>query len=432
MLPQPISWSEPQEDKPNLFAGSPHSDLALALQQHVLEGLSPELALDLVLHEVVIRAADASAASAAALALARDGEMVCRASTGQHAPDLGIRLNTSDGLSGACLSTHEPQLCLDTESDARVDAATSRRLGIRSMLIVPILDGDTLVGVIEVFSPDPNTFSPAHDMLLESFARSCARLRRLAIELAQNPPQPAAEFLSPDRAPLVLAAPLPARKARTRADIWALVLGGLVIASAVALSFMIGSRVGWSGSSASNAPAKVPGAIVADPTRATAPQPAPKNNSGALPRRSSSTAAANPSPASNGLVVYDQGKVIFRLKPTPNAAQKQAATESESAGSAKPAVVWLAPDASEQRLRHRVEPQYPAEALAAHRSGDVTLEVIVGIDGSVASIRTLSGDPLLAEAAATAVREWHYEPYRLQGRAAEFQTDVTLKFALPD
>jgi hypothetical protein len=30
------------------------------------------------------------------------------------------------------------------------------------------------------------------------------------------------------------------------------------------------------------------------------------------------------------------------------------------------------------------------------------------------------------------VRAWRYEPYRLQGRPAEFQTDVTLKFALPD
>ncbi len=354
--------------------------------------------------------------------------MVCRASIGQHAPDLGIRLNTRDGLSGACLGTHEPQLCLDTESDPRVDAATSRRLGIRSMLIVPILDGDTLVGVIEVFSPDPNTFSPAHDMLLESFARICARLRRFAIELAERPPQPAAELLPPDRPTLVTAAPLSPQTSRSSSDIWALVLGGLVIASALALSFMIGSRVGWSGSS----PAKVPGAIAADSTRANAPQPAPKNNSGTLPRKSSSTPAVNPSPAPNELVVYDQGKVVFRMKPAPQAAQKQAAPESGSAVSAEPAVVWLAPDVSEQRLRHRIEPQYPAEALAAHRSGDVRLEVIVGTDGSVASVRTLSGDPLLAEAAATAVREWHYEPYRLQGRAAGFQTDVTLKFALPD
>jgi TonB family protein len=422
MFPQPMSWSEPQENKPNSIAGLPHSDLALALRQHVLEGLSPELALDLTLHEVVVRAADATAASAAALALVRDGEMVCRASTGQHAPDLGTRLNTRDGLSGACLGTREPQLCLDTETDPRVDAATSRRLGIRSMLIVPILDRDSLIGVIEVFSADPNTFSPAHDILLESFARTCARLRQLAVELAQSSPQPEAELLSP----LALAAHLPAHKPRTSSELWTLILGCLVAASAVALSFMIGSRIGWSGSSASNAPAKVPGAIPAESTRATAPQPAPKNNFG----KPNSKAAVNPAPASNGLVVYDQGKVVFRLKPAPHAAQ--GSSESGSATPANHAVVWLAPEVAERRLKQRVEPQYPAEARAAHRSGDVVLEVIVGTDGHVASVRTLTGDPLLAEAASSAIRQWHYEPPRVQGLPAGFQTEVTLKFALPD
>jgi TonB family protein len=424
-----MSWSEPPEDKPNPFAGLPHSDLALALRQHVLEGLSPELALDLVLNEVVVRAADATAASAAALALARDDEMVCRASTGRHAPDLGIRLNTRDGLSGACLSTREPQLCLDTETDPRVDAVASRRLGIRSMLIVPILDRDDVIGIIEVFSPEPDTFSPAHDMLLESFARTCARLRRLAVELEQSGPQPAAELLSPDRPPLALDAPLPHWKTRTSSELWTLVLGCLVISSAVALSFMIGSRIGWSGPVASNAPV-VTGVPATDSTRTNGSQPAQKNNSGSPPKRPDSTAAVNPSPASNGLVVYEQGKVVFRIKPAPHAARGQA--ESSGAVPADRAVVWLAPDIAEQRLRQRIEPLYPAEARSAHRSGDVVLEVIVAKDGSVASVRALSGDPLLAEAAASAVRAWRYQPYRVQGLPAEFQTDITLKFALPD
>ena len=48
------------------------------------------------------------------------------------------------------------------------------------------------------------------------------------------------------------------------------------------------------------------------------------------------------------------------------------------------------------------------------------------------STRPLSGDPLLTAAAADAVRHWHYEPYRVQGHPAQFQTDVTLKFSLPD
>jgi protein TonB len=94
--------------------------------------------------------------------------------------------------------------------------------------------------------------------------------------------------------------------------------------------------------------------------------------------------------------------------------------------------VWLAADLAASRLVHRVEPNYPAEALSAHRSGDVVLEVLVNRDGTVASMRSLRGDPLLATAASDAVRNWRYEPYRVRGQPAEFQTDVTLKFSLPD
>jgi protein TonB len=94
--------------------------------------------------------------------------------------------------------------------------------------------------------------------------------------------------------------------------------------------------------------------------------------------------------------------------------------------------VWLAPDLADSRLRERIEPQYPAEAQAAHRTGEVVLEVVVAADGSIASVRPVSGDPLLASAAADAVRSWRYEPYRVQGLPAEFQTDVTLKFSLPE
>jgi len=192
---------------------------------------------------------------------------------------------------------------------------------------------------------------------------------------------------------------------------------------------MIGSRIGWVGSSAPNARAGM-GASATDSSRTTDSQPAKKNSLGAP--KGSNSAAVNPSPDSNGLVVYDQGKVVFRMKPAPHAAQNKTTSESESSVSPQPAVVWLAPDIAEQRLKQRVEPLYPAEARAAHRSGDVMLEVMVSTDGSITSVRALTGDPLLAEAAATAVREWHYEPYRLQGRAAEFQTNVTLKFALPE
>ena len=140
MCPLLMSRSEP-EPSGAIFPAEP--TLNRILEQQVEAGFPPELALDLVLQELVMRAVDATGANSAALALARGGdEMICRAATGLHAPDLGVPLNTHDGLSGACLRTRQPQFCVDTESDPRVDSAIARRLGIRSMLIVPVLDQD--------------------------------------------------------------------------------------------------------------------------------------------------------------------------------------------------------------------------------------------------------------------------------------------------
>src|ERR1019366_589598 len=168
-------------------------------------------------------------------------------------------------------------------------------------------------------------------------------------------------------------------------------------------------------------------------------------------------------PAADELVVYEKGKVIFRMKPAPTKpdqakpdlakhpqqkpdSTKQASdsiVEASSTTRIAPAKiattkiaplqgVWLSPEKAETRLLSRTEPQYPPEALAAHRSGNVVLEVHVAEDGSVSSVRTLSGDPLLAAAAAEAVRTWRYQPYRLHDHPSQFQTDVTLTFTLPD
>src|SRR2546423_1063038 len=143
MLPLSRSLSDPHAEDWNPVS---QSDLVQALERQIAGGFPPGLALDLILNELVVRASTATRARSAALALKRGDEMVCRAATGDHAPDLGIPLNTRDGLSGACLRTGQSQLCLDTETDPRVDAATSRRLGIRSMLVVPVLDGEELAG----------------------------------------------------------------------------------------------------------------------------------------------------------------------------------------------------------------------------------------------------------------------------------------------
>jgi TonB family protein len=441
MCPLPMPRSEP-EPVEAIFPARP--DLNRILEQQVEAGFPPELALDLVLNELVVRAVDATGASSAALALARGDEMVCRAATGLHAPDLGVPLNTRDGLSGACLRTRQPQLCADTESDPRVDAAIARRLGIRSMLIVPVLDEDELVGVLEVFSSDPSAFSEHEQTLLEASARDCARIRHAAADLGRRPPAalalvPSGQEQSQTETPLPTSpafvdVPASPRKTQPLYETWTLILGTLAILAAVALSFMIGFRTGWLFTSPRSAQVQVPSSS-SEAAKPSAPQTAPAGKSASLsrPAPSASTKQAAPTPGAEELVVYDHGKVIFRMRPaTKKSAASPVVDASETTRIPPSPGVWLAPDQAERRLRNRIEPQYPADALAAHRSGEVVLEVLVAEDGSVASIRTLSGDALLAAAAADAVRQWRYEPYRQHEQPSQFQTDVTLKFALPN
>lgn len=509
MLPHPLSRSAPAA---NDHPPRPLQDLAILFEQHAAAGFPLDLALDLVLNELVVRAADATHATAAALALLRGERMVCRAATGLHAPDLGIPLDTRDGLSGACVRTRMAQLSADTESDAYVDPSISRRLGIRSMLVVPVFDHEQvgpdqkppLTGVLEVFSPFPNTFTEHAQILLADFADECARICRVAANFKTRPPAPPisldedlitsdtenggtsappvqsevqpsslssdeedeasrifeAEILTPPTQESDL--PPPIAPPRQPYEAWTLVLGALVIVAAAFFSFMIGSRIGWLRTSQ-------PASTIASQPAQSGDQPAspsssagPTKSSASARRkepakakpasRSGTGATEGPAASSDDLVVYDKNKVIFRMGPTQVEKQTPPPTNKMSdQGSAERAVppqslsskaqggstnpphaVWLAPAQAESRLLSRVEPQYPADALAAHRSGDVTLEVHVAEDGTVSSVRTLAGDPLLAEAATQAVRHWRYQPYRSKDQPSQFQTDVTLTFSLPN
>jgi periplasmic protein TonB len=84
----------------------------------------------------------------------------------------------------------------------------------------------------------------------------------------------------------------------------------------------------------------------------------------------------------------------------------------------------------EAALIHKVQPQYPEVARLMHVSGTVRLRAIIGKDGSVSQLEVLSGNPLLAQAAVAAVREWRYRPTRLNEEAVEIETYITVNFIL--
>src|SRR6516225_4692625 len=117
--------------------------------------------LDEVLQLVAERAQAITAADGIAIALAEGEEIICRASAGSMAPDRGMRLDSRAGFSGTCFRTARIVRCDDSESDPRVNLEACRRLGTRSMVAVPLLGQQNVVGLLEAFSTEPFGFSDA-------------------------------------------------------------------------------------------------------------------------------------------------------------------------------------------------------------------------------------------------------------------------------
>jgi TonB family protein len=101
--------------------------------------------------------------------------------------------------------------------------------------------------------------------------------------------------------------------------------------------------------------------------------------------------------------------------------------QSEQRASEKPKAQVPA-EVMEKLLIHRVDPEYPAEARSANVQGVIALDIVVGRDGSVASMRALNGPDVLARAAMDALRWWKFEPYRVNGQPAVVETTVAVEF----
>lgn len=87
-------------------------------------------------------------------------------------------------------------------------------------------------------------------------------------------------------------------------------------------------------------------------------------------------------------------------------------------------------DIKEPRKIRNVAPIYPEEAQRAGVQGYVLMEALIGTDGSVRDAKVLGGEPLLTDAALTAVRQWVYTPTLLNGVPVEVLMNVTMHFKL--
>jgi protein TonB len=83
------------------------------------------------------------------------------------------------------------------------------------------------------------------------------------------------------------------------------------------------------------------------------------------------------------------------------------------------------------RKIREVKPVYSAIAVAAHVQGRVIVEATTDIYGRVRSARIVySASPLLNESALSAIKQWLYEPYILNGIPKPVVFTVTITFTL--
>jgi len=79
-----------------------------------------------------------------------------------------------------------------------------------------------------------------------------------------------------------------------------------------------------------------------------------------------------------------------------------------------------------------VSPKYPKEGIKQKIQGSVVLSLSVSKDGKVKNVSVLSGDPVLANAAAHAVSKWKYVPYFRNDQPVEVQTTIIVNFKITD
>ena len=143
-------------------ASSMHRGLANRLSQviEVQQGiLSQRLNLQSAMDVIIQRTQHITQANGAVIGML-EGEDVCyRAVSGTMAPFLNFKIKAKGSLSGLCVESAVALRCDDSEIDGRVDKEACRNMGLRAMIVVPLIVENETVGVLKVASGKPHAFT---------------------------------------------------------------------------------------------------------------------------------------------------------------------------------------------------------------------------------------------------------------------------------
>jgi TonB family protein len=425
---------------------------------------------DTILRAIADTARIATAANGTAIALRTNGVVVCRARSGDIAPELGTSLNVDWGISGECFRTSRSLRCDDTQTDNRLEPEVCRFLGIRSIAAVPVRGPMGTLGIVEVFSSQANAFTDEQI----SFLKSLGEITEAAYqqESGAETPTPAqasasfgrSEALATSTAreespsPAILHEPVP----KTKRRYW--IPGGA--AALVLLASAIVWRT-WHKPVGEFTPSQPMAQALTAPletSNVTAPTVFPS-------RPSPGIANGQPDKSRTKGVVRNAANIEAVEDPLPMrslgastkniilpASSKESTLRSSTSSPAvepPPTVVAGTPENSDKlanivsapallpglevrisqgvtqaNIIRQIAPMYPQQARSLGLEGSVTLDASVAEDGTIREVKVLHGQPILAAAAVAAVHQWRYTPSLLNGKPTPVQREITIIFKL--
>lgn len=122
----------------------------------------------------------------------------------------------------------------------------------------------------------------------------------------------------------------------------------------------------------------------------------------------------------------------------PQESNAELAENATQAGSDEPAArvtdkaserFEMSPETSDA-VNDPVRPGYPVLAREMKVQGSVILLAMIGRDGLIQDLRTLSGPPILSGAAREAVKQWHFKPHYEGNSAVETVARITVNFTI--
>jgi GGDEF domain-containing protein len=136
--------------------------------------------LSAVIDEASAVATRLTGADGAVVELLERDEIVYRSASGSAEAQLGLRMPVANSLSGYCLLNRVAATCTDSEIDERVNREACRKVGLRSMVIVPLIADRQAIAVMKLVWREPRALENNEVEIAQLLANMCAVLMHQA------------------------------------------------------------------------------------------------------------------------------------------------------------------------------------------------------------------------------------------------------------